>query len=194
MNQPVQFFPAVSSTYPLSAVGQFTKNDALMLTIRRRRTTSKMDPDSRLPEELRKINGSEDFILFEGKKLIIFTTTSNLSILEKHKHWFADGTFKVIYQLSDTFLSQLFFNQVFPDNYYQLFTLHAMMNNIIMRLFYELLISKSVEDYNLFFQKVLEQDSFLPESLVIDFESSTIKLVKETLPNVLHKGQTSYEK
>ena len=27
-----------------------------------------------------------------------------------------------------------------------------------------------------------------------DFESGTIKSVKEILPNVLHKGKTSYEK
>ena len=75
-----------------------------------------------------------------------------------------------------------------PDNYYQLFTLHAMMTNAIIPLVYGLLISKSSEDYNLFFEKVLSQDSFQPESIMTDFETGTIKSVKDMLPNVLHKG------
>ena len=69
-----------------------------------------------------------------------------------------------------------------------------MMTNTIIPLVYGLLIGKSADDYNLFFQKVLEQDSFQPESIMIDFESGTMKSVQEMLPNVLHKGNTSYEK
>ena len=66
-----------------------------------------------------------------------------------------------------------------------------MMNNTIIPLVYGLLIGKTANDYNLFFEKVLEQDSFQPESIMTDFESGTIKSVKEMLPNVLHKGKTS---
>ena len=69
-----------------------------------------------------------------------------------------------------------------------------MMNNTIIPLVYELLIGKTADDYNLFFGKVLEQDSFQPESIMTDFESGTIKSVKEMLPNVLHEGKISYEK
>ena len=69
-----------------------------------------------------------------------------------------------------------------------------MMNNTIIPLVYGLLIGKTADDYNLFFGKVLEQDSFQPESIMTDFESGTIKSVKEMLPNVLHKGKISYEK
>ncbi|CAF4107188.1 unnamed protein product [Rotaria magnacalcarata] len=82
--------------YPLSAAGQLPKTDALMLTIRRQRVAPSLDPDGRLPEKLRKTDRGEDLILFESVKLIIFTTKSNLSILKQYKHWFADGTFKVI--------------------------------------------------------------------------------------------------
>ena len=81
-----------------------------------------------------------------------------------------------------------------PDDFYQLFTLHAMMTNTIISLVYGLLIGKSADDYNLFFQKILEQDSFQPESIMTDFESGTIKSVKEMVPNVLHKDNASYEK
>lgn len=63
-----------------------------------------------------------------------------------------------------------------------------MMTNTIISLVYGLLIGKTNNDYNLFFQKVLDQDDFQPESIMTDFESGTIKWVKEMLPNVLHKG------
>ena len=76
-----------------------------------------------------------------------------------------------------------------PDDYYLLFTLHAMMTNAIIPLVYGLLIGKDSGDYNEFFRKLLEQDNFQPESIMTDFESGTIKLVKEMLPNALHKGK-----
>ena len=74
-----------------------------------------------------------------------------------------------------------------PDDFYQLFTLHAIMTNTIIPLVYGLLIGKSADDYNLFFQKVLEQDNFQSESIMTDFESGTIKSVKEMLPNALQQ-------
>ena len=76
-----------------------------MLTIRRQRIAPKMGLDGCLQEELRKTDHGEDSILFEDEKLIIFTTKSNLSLLKQHKHRFADGTFKVIYQLSNNLLT-----------------------------------------------------------------------------------------
>ena len=45
-----------------------------------------------------------------------------------------------------------------------------MMNNTIIPLVYGWLIGKTADDYNLFFGKVLEQDSFQPESIMTDFE------------------------
>ncbi|CAF2042901.1 unnamed protein product, partial [Rotaria magnacalcarata] len=63
-----------------------------------------------------------------------------------------------------------------------------MMTNTITPLVHGLIIGKSAEDYNLFFEKVLEQDSFLPESIMTDFETGTIKSVKDMLSNILHKG------
>ncbi|CAF2849949.1 unnamed protein product [Rotaria sp. Silwood2] len=88
---------SVLRTYPLSAAGELPKNEALMLMIRRQRTGETVDVDGRLPEKLRKTYRDEDFILYEDKNLIIFTTQTNLSILKQNKHWFADGTFKVSY-------------------------------------------------------------------------------------------------
>lgn len=76
-----------------------------------------------------------------------------------------------------------------PDDYYQLFTLHAMMKNAVIPLVYGVLFGKSHNDYNSFFGKVLEQDNFQHESIMTDFETGTIKSVKEMLPNVVQKGK-----
>ena len=62
------------------------------------------------------------------------------------------------------------------------------MTNVPIFLVHGLLIGKSSEEYNLFFEKVLVQDNFQPESIMTDFETVTIKSVKDMLPNVLYKG------
>ncbi|CAF4037415.1 unnamed protein product [Rotaria sp. Silwood1] len=90
-------------TYPLSAAGELPKNEALMLMFRRQRTVETVDADGCLPEKLKKTYRDEDFILCEDKNLIIITTQTNLSILKQNKYWFADGTFKVSYQLDFIF-------------------------------------------------------------------------------------------
>ena len=63
------------------------------------------------------------------------------------------------------------------------------MTSTIIPLVYGLLIGKSANDYNSFFRKVLDQDNFQPETILTDFETGTIKAVKEMLPNVTHKGK-----
>ena len=63
-----------------------------------------------------------------------------------------------------------------------------MMTNVTIPLVYRLLIDKSSEDYNLFFEKALAQDNFQSESIMTDFETGTMKSVKDMLPNVLYKG------
>ena len=62
------------------------------------------------------------------------------------------------------------------------------MSSTIIPLAYGLLINKSAKDYNTFLQKILEQDDFHPESIQTDFESGTIKSIKESLPHISHKG------
>ena len=65
------------------------------------------------------------------------------------------------------------------------------MTNAIILPVYGLLIGKKHDDYNQFFEKIFEQANFQPESIMTDFESGTIKSVKDMLPNVLHKGNFS---
>ena len=75
-----------------------------------------------------------------------------------------------------------------PDDFYQLFTLRAMMADTIIPAIYGLLIGKSTHDYDLFFEKIFEQDDFHSESIMADIVTGTIKLMKGKLPNVIHKG------
>lgn len=83
------------TSFPLDAAGQLPRTETLQKTIRRQRQTPKANPDNRLPDELKQTTRGENFILHEDDNLIIYTTSSNLSVLKTCKHWFADGTFKV---------------------------------------------------------------------------------------------------
>ena len=66
-----------------------------------------------------------------------------------------------------------------------------MMTKTTVSLVYDLLIGKSVDNCNLFFEKVLNQDNLQAESIMTDFEIGTIKSVRERTPKVLHKGMFS---
>jgi hypothetical protein len=74
-----------------------------------------------------------------------------------------------------------------------MFTLHGLFKSQIIPLVYGLLIGKKTDDYNHFFEKVLEKDNFDPESILTDFETGTIKSVESSFPNVLHKGNSIIE-
>ncbi|CAF4254350.1 unnamed protein product [Rotaria magnacalcarata] len=144
-------------TFPLSATSKLPRTEMLKQTIRRQRQTPATTSTDGLTDDLRKTYRGEDFLLHEEKNMIIFTTKSNLSALKQSKHWFADGTFKVC-----------------PNDFYQLFTLHALMTSTIIPPVYGLLIGKSSNDYNGFFRKVLNQDNFQPETILSDFETGCL--------------------
>ena len=63
------------------------------------------------------------------------------------------------------------------------------MSSTVVPLVYGLLVGNSAKDYNNFLQKVLEQDDFHPETILTDFESGTIKAVKQMLTSTTHKGK-----
>ena len=65
------------------------------------------------------------------------------------------------------------------------------MTNTTVSLAYSLLIGKSTDNYNLFFEKALKQDNLQPESIMTAFEIDTIKPIRERTPKVLHKGMFS---
>lgn len=65
---------------------------------------------------------------------------------------------------------------------------------MIIPLVYGLLIGKSATDYNKFFQKILEVDDFTPESILSDYESGTIKSIKDLFPNAVHRGKLFFDR
>ena len=58
----------------------------------------------------------------------------------------------------------------------------------IIPLVYGLLVGENSTDYERFFQCIMEEDDFNPESILTDFDAATIKVINSLFPNVSHKG------
>ena len=63
----------------------------------------------------------------------------------------------------------------------------------IIPLVYVLLIGKSTDDYNDFFEQLLLQYDYEPESILVDFENATLKSIKTMFPNATPVGNFSYD-
>jgi hypothetical protein len=82
-------------TIPLSAAPALPTSNALMQTIRRERRPLQLDENDQLPFVFRQTDRGENFVLLENESMVIFTCERNLSVLQRCKHWFMDGTFSV---------------------------------------------------------------------------------------------------
>ena len=82
-------------SFPLDSASQLPQHDTLLRTIRRQRQAPSATSDTTIPDQSRQTDHSENFVLYEDKKLIIVMMTSNLSVLKSCEHWFANGTLKV---------------------------------------------------------------------------------------------------
>ena len=70
-----------------------------------------------LSSELKVTNTGEDFVFYDSgigdeKRILIFATSSGIELLSNSDHWFCDGTFSSC-----------------PEIFYQLYTIHAMLQN-----------------------------------------------------------------
>ncbi|CAF1091814.1 unnamed protein product [Rotaria sordida] len=156
---------------PLSVSANLPTNEALLQTIRRERPAIQLDHNDRLPLILRQTDRGENFIFYEDESMVIFTCDKNLLILNQCKHWFMDGTFSIC-----------------PKSYYQLFTVHGMYSSQIIPLVYVLLIGKDTNDYNKFFEQLMLHYDYDPESILVDFESGTLKSTKAVFPDAIQIG------
>ena len=68
-----------------------------------------------------------------------------------------------------------------------MFTLHGLFKSQINPLVYGLLVGKNSTDYERFFQCIMEEDDFNPESILIDFEAAAIKAINSLFRNVSGK-------
>ena len=82
-------------TFLLNAASELPRTEVIIQAIHRQRHTPTAVSTNDLPDDLRKTDRGEDFLLREEADMIIFTTKTNLSVLKHIKHWFAEGTFKV---------------------------------------------------------------------------------------------------
>ena len=84
-----------------------------------------------------------------------------VSILTTSQSWYADGTFKVA-----------------PQQFYQIYTIHAEKDGYIFPCIYALLTHKNEMTYNRMFRKLLESGSN-PSYIMVDFEKAAINAFEE---------------
>ena len=106
-----------------------------------------------------------------------------LSLLQESQSWYADGTFKVV-----------------PDQFFQLYTIHAEKGSTIIPCIYALLTNKTQATYKKLFTKILEINPELnPFLIMVDFEKASINAFEEKFLSVVsgcffHLSQNIYRK
>jgi len=108
--------------------------------------------------------------------MLLFATDDHLRLLASSKTGFMDGTFKVC-----------------PSLYYQLFTIHGVVEEAIVPLVYVLLTQKMRTAYFDMLSKLRKQVanlhlSFNQDVIVTDFDSSTIEAARQHFPRVRQIG------
>jgi hypothetical protein len=63
----------------------------------------------------------------------------------------------------------------------------------IIPLVYVLLIEEATDDYDGFFEQLLLQYDYKPESILVDFENATLKSIETMFPDAVQKGNFSYD-
>ena len=105
-----------------------------------------------------------------------------LSLLQESLSWYADGTFKVV-----------------PEQFFQLYTIHAEKGSTIIPCIYALLTKKTQATYKKLFTKILEINPELnPFLIMVDFEKAINAFEEKFLSVVLgcfvHLSQNIYRK
>lgn len=126
----------------------------------------------RIGDKYSKTDRGEVFLLWDSGKenrtrLLIFGTYKNLDLLKEFPHWAIDGTFKTC-----------------PTLFCQLFVIHALIDSKAVPLVYALLPNKSEGIYVELFNTLKTLDAKLkPETILVDFEQSSINAVKKVFSN-----------
>lgn len=168
------------------------KNLAAMINRKRKRVHHAPPcPISRngfiIPDNYTVTMSGEQFLLFDSgmddeDRILIFGTNRMVQLMAQYQHWFIDGTFSVS-----------------PDIFYQLFTVHVLVQETVVPCLYGLLPNKSRETYRRFWDSVrsnTEEFDLQPVSVLTDFELASIQAVKDTFPNTnvtgcfFHLGQS----
>lgn len=127
-----------------------------------------------IPEEFQKTFRGDSFLLYDSgnedqNRIIIFGTNNNLSLLKEFCDWSVDGTFKVA-----------------PIFFYQVYTIHCLVDRKAVPMIYALLCNKTKNTYIRLFTKIKELGqnfTLTPSSILSDFEQAAHRAIEEVFPN-----------
>lgn len=130
-----------------------------------------------IPQEYKVTHRDEPFLLYDSgtdspNRILIFSTETNLRALTTTGHWFSDGTFKTA-----------------PELFYQIYTIHALVDKNILPCVYALLPNKTEETYYQLFQQLLIlKPNLHPISVMVDFEIGARNALVRVFPQADIKG------
>ena len=115
------------------------------------------------------------FLLFDCdvgdvNRLIIFATNDANRLLATNLHWFIDGTFKVC-----------------PEIFFQIYTIHVLINHQTFPCVFDLLPNKTEATYNRFLTEVLNAVRNIgnePEDILLNFERAAMNAITKKLNQV----------
>ena len=114
-------------------------------------------------ERFKVTSKGEPFLLYDSgfgdiNRVILVATSKMFSILKASHYWFADGTFKVA-----------------PQQFYQLYTIHAEKDGYVFPCVYSLVTKKDELTYMKIMRKLVELEPELDSSyIMVDFEKAAI--------------------
>lgn len=111
-----------------------------------------------------------------NNRILVFYTKDGLNHLCRSRTIFCDGTFKSV-----------------PRLFYQLYTVHGKINDLVFPLIYCLCTRKDEATYTLIFEHLknaaeASNMNFSPDFVMLDFEMSAINAVRAVLPNSTVSG------
>ena len=187
--QPAQVIQTIVAGTSQEVYPYFPSHDALRQTVKRvRHVDSPIEPTSLesliIPNSMQKTLDGLDFLVRDStignERVLMFTTSANVSYLAQSTFWIMDGTFKTV-----------------PTIFRQLYTIHGRIggddNSRIVPLVYALMSSKSEECYKTLFQDLIDfgdeyNIDLQPQFVLTDFEIAAIKAIHAEFQEVQHKG------
>lgn len=183
---PRQIMHACSSSITAAAAVRMPSYEACRKGIQRARRKElrfsahfEQVSDIHIDDSLQQTIRGENFLLYDSgaeddQRLLIFATRKNLSELQEFPHWAIDGTFKTC-----------------PLLFEQIFTIHAIIDGKAMPMVYALLTNRKEDTYVKLFECIKKfPPNLAPESILSDYELSSINAVRRTFPGCTIIGCT----
>jgi len=122
---------------------------------------------------------NEQFLLFDSgvddeNRILMFASNQAIQLLAISEDWFGDGTFRVC-----------------PEIFFQLYTIHARINQRIIPCVYALLPNKTRQTYERMFREISDRVDAVgnaPLTFLIDFERATMIALNAIFPQTEISG------